>query len=190
MKFEKLFRTPDGVTHESEAAAEAHMRRPKILEALNAITQDNTELSEWLLENKEDIVGCLDTGTIRRVTKAERKKLKVACDRVKELYASGEKALAFLAENADDLVETFRYPTTTRMTEEEKANAIRMSVLAISEGNEDLARFVAEHRAQILEAYEAGKIKREVSPKAKDALAAYRAAKAAEKAAKAQESAE
>ena len=71
------------------------------------------------------------------------------------------------------------------MDDAEKATAAKNTLVAASEGNEELADWVLANKDAVLEAYEAGKEKRQVNPKAAEALAAYRAKKAAEKAAQA-----
>jgi hypothetical protein len=67
------------------------------------------------------------------------------------------------------------------MDEETKAAAIAEKLSAIAEGNQDLVKFIISNKDAIFSAYAAGVEKREVNPKATEALAAYRAKKAAEK---------
>jgi succinate dehydrogenase flavin-adding protein (antitoxin of CptAB toxin-antitoxin module) len=179
-----VYQTPDGQTFDNKADAEDHMRRPKKLAALMALTSQNDELANWLLTEQEAVENAFDTGTIRRVSKTERNKLKTAFDRVKELApAETTQKLNFLVEHADDILESFRWPTVKRMTDEEKATAAKNTLMGASDNNEDLSNWVLAHKDGILEAYKAGIVKREVNPNAKAALAAYREKKAAEKAA-------
>ena len=173
--------TPDGQVFETKAAAQTHLRRPKILEAMNKLTGDNADLSEWLIDNHETVWAAFDTGTIRRVSKAEKKKLEKALEAIVE---NGDKKFAFIIENAGAIAETFRWPSVKRMTDEEKAVAAKNTLMAASDNNEDLANWAIENEKGILEAYDAGKEKRPVSPKATDALAAYRLGVAAKKEAK------
>jgi hypothetical protein len=56
-------------------------------------------------------------------------------------------------------------------------------LIAASEGNEELAEWIIKNKDKVLDAYQAGVVKREINPAAAEALAAYRAKKAAEKAA-------
>lgn len=180
MEIRQVFTTPDGKTFESKADALNYLRRPKIQEALNVVTGKNAELSTWLLENQEVVEMAFETGTIRRVSKADSKALQKALDAIVE---SGNKAFAFVADNADAVLESFRWPSVKRMSEEEKTVAAVNTLTMHSEGNEKLAKWVVTNKDAILAAYEAGVEKRQVNPKAAEALAAYRAAKAAEKAA-------
>ncbi len=163
----------DGKQFETRAEAQEYIRRPQILAAMTIVTGGDKTLAEWLVDNQDDVEGAFDTGTIRRVTNAERRKLAIACEAVKAAYEAGNTNLKFLAENADDLLETFRYPSVKRMTEEEKVVAARNSLVALA-GREDLADWCVENKAQILAAFQAGKEKREVSDAAAAGLAAYR----------------
>lgn len=165
-------------TFESKTEAMNYLRRPKILKALMKATGDNKELSEWLLENQDTVNDAFDSGTIRRVTKAEKKKLDAA---LKAIVDSGDKAFAFVAENATEISESFRWPKVKRMTDEEKATLAKNTLMAASEDNEELADWVIAHQNDIMEAYAAGKEKREVSPQATIGLTAYREGKAEEK---------
>jgi hypothetical protein len=69
------------------------------------------------------------------------------------------------------------------MDDAEKSTAARNTLAAASEGNEELASWIIAHKDAVLQSYEAGQVKREINPKAQEALAAYRAKKAEEKAA-------
>jgi len=180
-ELKQVYTTADGMQFDTKAEAMDHLRKPKIKAALDKITDGNEDLAVWLLDNQETVEAAFDTGTIKRVTKSERKKLKAALDHVVEL---DDKKLAFLADNAEAIAETFRWPTVKRMDEEEKAVAARTTLATASDGNNDLAEWTIAHKDQILECYSAGKVKRKVSDKAQEALAKYRAEKAAEKAAK------
>jgi dsDNA-binding SOS-regulon protein len=177
----QVFTTPDGKQFDTKAEAQDHLRRPQIQAALANVTAGNAELSQWLLDNQDTVESAFDIGTIKRVTKSERNKLAKAMEHLKTL---DDPKLAFVRENADAIVETFSWPSVKRMTDEQKAAAARNSLVAASDGNEELADWVVENKDRILEAFQAGKPKQTVNPKAAEALAAYRAKKAAEKAAK------
>lgn len=183
MSIRQVFTTPDGKQFDNKADAQNYLRGPKIREALNLVTKKNAELSTWLFDNQEVVEMAFETGTIRRVSKSDAKALQKALDAIVE---SGNKAFAFVADNADAIVETFRWPSVKRMTESEKQQAAINTLTMHSEGNEELAKWVVANREAVLAAYEAGVEKRQVNPKAAEALAAYRAAKAAEKAASAE----
>lgn len=179
----QVFSTPDGKTFSTKAEALAYMRRPKILAALKAVTGGNADLSEWLLANQETVENAFETGTIRRVTKSETKKLEKACEVLKGLDKGIHKELLFLIEAADAVKESFRWPSVKRMDDEAKAVAARNTLMLATENNGELVDWILAQKDAILESFKAGVEKRQVNPKATDALAAYRAKKAAEKAA-------
>lgn len=181
MELRQVFTTPDGKTFDTKAEALNYLRRPKIREALTKVTGANKELTDWLVDNQETVEMAFETGTIRRVTKVEHNKLAKALDALKDI--TGNSKIVFLQENAGAILDSFRWPSVKRMDDAEKTVAARNSLVAASEGNEDLAKWIIDHKDAVLAAYEAGKEKREVNPKAQEALAAYRAKKAAEKAA-------
>jgi len=180
-ELKQVFRADDGQIFDTKQEALDHMRLPKIKEALNEIASNNAELVQWLVDNKELIVDSFNVGTIRRVTKSERKKLVKAMEAVKE-HCSDLKPCQFVVENADALVDSFRWPSVKRMDETEKNAAIKTTLAAAADENGDeIADWVIGNKDKILEAYKAGIVKRTVSPKTKEALAAYRAKVAAEK---------
>lgn len=166
---------------DTKAEAVAFMRRPAIEAAFQKLTSNNADLTTWLIDNQESVEVAFEVGTIRRVTQSERKKLEKALEALKAI--EGNPKIAFLQENADAIKESFRWPSVKRMSDEEKATAARNSLMAVTDNNEKLVGWILGNRDAILEAYEAGKEKREINPKAAEALAAYRANKAAEKAA-------
>jgi|SaaInlStandDraft_5_1057022.scaffolds.fasta_scaffold00542_23 dsDNA-binding SOS-regulon protein len=177
----QVFTTPDGQIFETRVEAQTHLRLPKVKEALDALTEGNEDLSNWLVENKDTLVDLFDVGTIRRVSKTEKNKLRKALD---YLVEQDDTKAKFVTENAEAIFETFRYPTQKRLTSDEKDEAIATKLNEMTEGNEDVSSWVATHREDVLKAYDAGKPKREVSPKAQAALAAYREKQAADKAAR------
>lgn len=180
MELRQVYTTPDGKVFDTKKEAQDHLRRPKIESALKRLTGNNAELTTWLLDNQESVEMAFETGTIKRVTKSERNRLKKALDAIGE---TDDPKFAFVRDNADAIYETFRWPSVKRMSDEEKAVAARNTLIEASEGNKELADWVLSNREAILDAYQAGVVKREINPKAQEALAAYRAKKAAEKAA-------
>jgi hypothetical protein len=178
-QLKQVFATPDGKTFDTKAEAQDHLRRPLISAAMLKVTGKNAELADWLIEKRDTVEDAFDTGTIRRVSKSDKNKLQKAVDAIVE---SANPKFAFVIENAAAVVETFRWPAVKRMDEAEKAAAAKASLVAATE-NEEVADWILANRAEILEAYQAGVVKREVNPKAQEALAEYRAKKAAEKAA-------
>mgnify|MGYP000014360760 FL=1 len=181
MELRQVYTTPDGKTFDTKSEALTYLRRPKIKEAMLKVTGKNAELTDWLIEHQEAVEIAFETGTIRRVTKVEHNKLAKAIDALKEIQ--GNPKIAFLQDNAGAILDSFRWPSVKRMDEGEKTTAARNSLVAASEGNEELAAWVIANKDAVLSAYEAGVEKRQVNPKAQEALAAYRAKKAAEKSA-------
>jgi hypothetical protein len=174
-----LIQTPDGQFFETKAEALDHMRRPKILTALKKLTNNNQELTTWLLENQEQVEMAFEIGTIKRVSKSEKKKLDKALNILRDEFAE-EKKLAFLVENVEAIRASFRWPKVNRMTPEQKKTAARNTLVAATDGNETVADWILEHEEALVEAYKAGIEKREMPQKTLDALAAYRAKVAAE----------
>ncbi|MDH5182310.1 MAG: hypothetical protein OEX12_00335 [Gammaproteobacteria bacterium] len=177
-EYTQVFRTEDGKIFDSKAELNDYIRRPKIKEALTLLTDGHDKLSDWLIENQEAVQNAFDTGTIRRVTKSERKKLRKALDAIVE---AGNKEFDFIITNADAMYDGFRWPTVKRMTDEEKEIAAKEAILEIEGSSEDLADWAIDNREAVLKCFEAGKQKRKVSPKATEALAEWRAAQKAAK---------
>lgn len=184
----QVFETPDGKKFDNKQDALNHLRRPKILGALMPLVKNDEKLANWLIDNQESIEVAFEQGTIRRVTKSEKNKVAKVVDYMVEKLAGDNKA-AFFLENAQVFKDSFRWPSVTRMTDEEKATAARNSLMATTEGDEKLSGWILANKDAIMNAFEAGVEKREVNPKAKEALAKYREQKAAEKAAKEAEAA-
>lgn len=174
------FQTPDGKLFDTKAEALDYMRRPLKEAALNKLNGDNAELTAWLLEQEEAIGNTFESTKIRRVTKSEKKQLEKALAAIK---AADDKHFAFVADNVEAIMESFRWPSVKRGTEEEQAATIKAGFMALTDDNAELVDWIIENKDSILEAYQAGVVKREVNPKAASALAEYRAKKAAEKAA-------
>lgn len=181
MELKQAFLTPDGKVFETRAEAQNYLRRPKIKDALLKLTDGNKELSDWLLDNQESVEIAFEQGVIRRVSKSDRNKLVKALEHIKE---DGNSKFQFVIDHADAIAETFRWPTVKRMDEDEKKEAARKVLVEASDGNKQLADWILANKDAVIEAYKAGIEKKAVNPKAMEALAAYRAKKAAEKAAK------
>lgn len=180
-QLKQVFSTPDGKTFDTKAEAQAYLRRPVILSALTVITGGNKQLAEFLLENEETVQNAFETGTIRRVTKSEAKKLEKATEALAQLDRSLHKDLIFLIDNANTVKESFRWPSVKRMNDEEKAVAARNTLLAATENDGELVDWILANKEQVLNAYKAGVEKRQVNPKAAEGLAAYREKKRLEK---------
>jgi len=173
--------TVDGKNFDSKAEAINYIRKPKIEEALNALPGITAELKDWLIENQEQVEVAFETGTIKRVTKAESAQLAKALAAIVE---ANDPKFAFVSKNAISIQESFRWPSVKRLTDEEKTIAAKASLYAATDEDEGLVNWILDNKTAILEAYCAGIEKRVVSAKATEALAAYREKMAAAKTAK------
>jgi succinate dehydrogenase flavin-adding protein (antitoxin of CptAB toxin-antitoxin module) len=169
----------DGQNHifATKAEADLFVRRPKILKELLEVTDDNT--ANWLIENQDSVESCFETGTIKRVTKAEKAQLEKA---IEAIVASGDSRYKFVIDHAAVILEVFRWPTVKRMTDEEKLVASKNGLLNVTENNQTLTDWILKNKDSIMAAYKAGVEKREVSPQAANGLLLYRFSKALEKA--------
>jgi len=182
-----VFQAADGTLFNTKAEAVDHGRAPKIRAALMTATAGNEELSDWLLEKKEELAQIFGTGTVKRVTKSERNKLTKALEAVVEQHKD-EPKFAFLVAHYEDVAKSFKWPGQKRLDADEKAAAIKeLLVEMLGPDNVEAADWVAQNAATIEAAFEAGKVKREVSPQAKEGLALHRAKVKAEKEAAAAE---
>jgi dsDNA-binding SOS-regulon protein len=182
-ELKQVYQAEDGSTFNTKKEAEDHMRLPKVHSALMALTEANQELSDWLLGNKDNLVDVFGTGTVKRVTKAERNKLKKGLDAVVEAH-TGEPKYAFLVENAAEIAKSFKWPGQKRLVGEEKDAAIKESLIElVGEDNTKLADWIVAEREKVEECFEAGKPKREVSQAAIDGLKKYQDEQKAKKAA-------
>ena len=176
---ETVVKTPDGQIFATKAEALAHMRRPKILEALKDLTKNNTDLMDWLVDNQETVENAFEVGTIKRITKAEQKKIDAAYEAMAE---SGNKVFDIFVNNRDKF--SIKYKPVKRLKDEEKIAAARNTIMAASDNQEKLADWVIANEAAVLEAYKAGIEKKKVSPKTQLSLEAYQEGQKAKKAAK------
>lgn len=172
------FVTEDGTVFSTKQEALDYVRKPKIKAALMQFAT-NEELADWLNANSDEISSCFETGTIKRVSKRDRKNLEAALNAA--ITADGTE---FLKEHKETILDSFRWPSVKRLTEEEKAAAINTNVMAVTENNAELTAWIVENKAKIMDAFDAGIVKQEIPESAKNGLAEYRARKAAEKAAK------
>jgi hypothetical protein len=169
----QVFTTPDGKQFDTKAEALDYLRKPKVLQALNSVTNSNAELNEFLYNNQEALEDVFQAGTVQRVSKAERKALDKALEAVK---ASGNKNFEFIAVNADAIAASFKWPTVARVPEEAKEALITAELMKITDNDADLADWIKASKDAIFASFEAGKLKRADPPAAAtDALAHYRA---------------
>ena len=163
----QVFQTPDGRVFNNRADAERHLRAPQIKAALLAVAGGSADLANALFENEGDISGAFESGTIKRVTKAERNKLKAEMDK---LVAAHGATYKFIAENAAILVDSFRWPTQTRLTDEEKVALQQRTLMGVFNDDEKVVAWVIQEKERILAAYGAGKPERKVSNAAQEGL--------------------
>lgn len=169
----------DGKTFESKADVAAYMRRPAILKALTGLKGSNADVATFLLENQDEIEAAFETGTIRRVKKTEFNQLGKALEYAVSL---NDPKLKFITDNSEAVQNSFRWPSVKRMSADEAALVATTALVALTNGNTELAAWIIENKADILSGFKAGVEKREVSVKATEGLAAYRAEKARQKA--------
>lgn len=180
----QAFQTPDGKTFESRKEAQDHLRRPKIKEAMLIVTEGNNELADWIIDNANDLDNAFNVATIKRVTKSDRTKYEKALYHAESL---GDAKLQFLVDNKQMLIDGLRWPSVKRMEDSEKDSAVKAELLAMTEENEEVSDFLIEKRDTIFLALDAGKVKKEVNPKAAEGLARWREEQAKLKAEKAPE---
>jgi hypothetical protein len=171
----------NGQVFTTKAEAMDFLRRPQILAALGAVKGATPELAQFVLDNQEAVEQAFETGLIKRVTKQERKLLVDGLAALLALSSNDSKAIKFVRDNAEQLAATFRWPTVERMDDATKALQARNSLLSIMPV--ETAEWILGNKDALLAAFEAGKVKREVSEKAAAGLQAYREKLAAEKAA-------
>jgi hypothetical protein len=154
---------------ENKAEADMYVRRPLITAALTALGAA-ADLVTWLIDNSDTVQNAFSNDTIKRVTKAEKAKLKEGLDTIKLL---DDKRLSFLADHADAILTSFKWPTVKKMSDEESLLATRNTLMA-ELNNEDVVGWIIAHKADVLKAFEEGVIKREVAPQATQGLNTYK----------------
>jgi hypothetical protein len=181
MELKQKFVTEDGKQFDTRQEALVYVQKPHQIEAFNKLIPDNADFVEFLIERRDDIEGAFESTKIQRVTKAEKKQLEKALEAVKN---TENKAFNFLIDNAAAIVNSFRWPSVQRMKPEEAEIQVKKALLEIfTEDNGEAVEWAFENKDAILEAYQAGVVKREINPKAQEALATWRAEQAKKKAA-------
>ena len=180
------FVTPDGKVFKTRKEADDHLRIPAIKEALAGIT-DSAELVDWLISVRDELSDAFGSSKVRRVVQKDRTQLQKALQAVSE-EMSENSDVKFLLDNANAIVNSFRWPTVPR-DEESQAALLNDAVASVVAGEDDeevdadMVAWLIANREGLLAAFEAGKVKREVSQAAIDGLAAYRKRQAEAKAA-------
>jgi hypothetical protein len=172
MTLQKGVMTADGKWFATVGEAKDYLRKPLITAALKKVANGNENLAQFLLENDDEIQKAFEAGTVARVTKAERNKLKKALD---HLCSLGDTKLRFITDNAEAVLDSFRWPSVKRLTAEEKAAETMKALTALADAK--AAEWVIANKDAILNAYEAG-IEKRAAPGG-TGLAEYQAAKAA-----------
>lgn len=175
---------------DSKREAEDYVRKPLVVAALKKLEGVDAELADWLFEQRDSVAEVFEAAKVKRVSKSDKAALEAAIKLAVETLDKGdmtEKKARFLIENADQIVNSFRWPAVKRGTEEEQAAQVQAAALDLCGGEEgaELASFIVANKDAILSAFEQGVVKRQVSEKAAAGLAAYRERMAAAKAAKA-----
>ena len=170
----------NGQVFQTKAEAQNFLRRPMKERVLMALTGNNKELVDWLLDNEEGVSAAYEVNKIRRVRKSEHNSLKKALENV---VKTGDRQFGFLIDNAEAVLNSFRWPSVKRGNEEEQAANLKAQFMALTGDNVELTDWLISSQEHILAGYEAGVEKRTVPESAKAGLAAYQARKAAEKAA-------
>jgi len=160
----------------TRAEANDFIRRPKVIAALTKLAKGNKDLIDFLESKEDEIKKAFDTGVVSRVTKSERSRLEKCFEYLKSL---NDPKLAFLADNAEAAVASFRWPTVKRLTDAEKASEMMNELTKLA--NQEAATWIVANRDAIEDAYNAGIEKKEINPKAMEALAAHQAKVKAEK---------
>lgn len=155
-------------------------RTPKVKEALAKLAAGNADLATWLFDNKANIEATYSAGTVRRVTKQEKKALEKALAHIVETLKDDPKA-KFVVDHASAIRETFKWPNQKRVKEEEKEAAVKEAFLELTDGNEELATWLIAKKDELAAAYATGVQKREVSEKTMAALRAHHEARKAAK---------
>lgn len=166
---------------DTKAEAVDFLRRPQQMKALRTFI-DQDDLATWIIDVQEDLTSAFEAAKIKRVTKQEKKELEKALEALAAAEA-GNKAYKFLIDNAKIIADSFRWPSVKRGDENEQKAQIVAAVAVVAGGDEELANWLVDSKEQITEALEAGKVKREMNPKAMEGLARHRAELAAKRAA-------
>jgi hypothetical protein len=164
----------------AELKAELQQADAAVTAALNGLTENNAELSDWLKNKAAEIGEAFEGSTVARVSKKEREALQKALAAI-SLTANPE--FAFVIDNAAQIAESFRWPVQKRMSAEELVNKANEVLMDLTGGNVELTSWIIAKKDDLLAAFAAGVKKRVVSEKATAALAKYQADQKAIKAA-------
>lgn len=162
----------DGQKHvfDTQSEAKDFLRNPLVLGTLKQVCKD-ADTAAWLLEQREAILDALEAGKVRRVTKQERKDLEKALGAIKS---------GFLADNAQAILDSFKWPAVSRpkdQTDEQRKEALHDEIIcalnSLTDDDAKMSEWILSSADALRAAYDTGKEVREVSPKAKEAIAAW-----------------
>ncbi len=156
----------------AEMKAKAIQADANVTAALNPLTENNTELNEWLKGNNVAIQEAFEGAKIARISKKDKAELAKA---VASIVAGANPEHKFIIDNASAVVDSFRFPTVKRMTAEDITKQANEILMDLTEGNAELTAWMIAKKDQLLAAFAAGEEKRAVSEKATLALAKYQA---------------
>jgi hypothetical protein len=154
---------PDGTQFDNMKDAEEYLRKPKVIEALMDLTSIDEELSEWLYNQQELLEESFAVGSIRRFRKSDKKAYEKDLNTIKEKF---QKELPWLAEHG--LKINISWPKQRKIDETEKNTLIINSLAAARD--EETAKWCVENQTKLMEAFEAGKEKREAPKEGTQAL--------------------
>lgn len=180
MAIKQIFVTEDGKQFDNKQEAVDYVRIPKVREAFANLKITDPETVDWLIKNQEEIEGSFDSGSITRVTKKDRAKIRAEFDKI----LASDLELPFVREHQQQFVDGFKYAPMARLNDEEKAVLVRQELSTLEGITDEMIGWLIANKESVLEAYKAGVEKREIPQKAMEKLAEYRAKMAAEKAAK------
>jgi len=121
------------------------------LETIEGMTKD---LSDFLMENKDEIKDASTIGKNTRIKETERLRLREQLELCVDSFEEKNK-IKLVVEGIDMLVAGYKLPTAKRMSEEEKAVAFKNTVKAMSDGDEDLAEWLWTNLEAVLSAFKA-----------------------------------
>jgi hypothetical protein len=168
-ELKKGYITDDGKVFTTAQEARDYQRKPQVEAALLKISGGDVKLAAFLYEQEDEIMKSFEVGVVSRVTKSERNKLKKCLDQVATIP---DGKLKFLQDNAEAVLNSFRWPGVKRLKEEEKAAETLKALTALADPK--AADWIIANRVVIEAAYQAGVEKRPVNEKAMAALAIAR----------------
>jgi hypothetical protein len=180
--FVQVFRMPDGTEFDNKTDAEEYIRKPKIKVALMKAADNNQEVVAFLEKHKDVFESLMETSG-KKVKKSDKEALE---KELRDTVESDEIDTPFLSKNYKQILAVFKYPSVKKLTLKQKQDKIQEQLEVVTENNSELFDWLNRNLNEIVDAFGAGHVKRQVSEKATIGLTYYRAKikarKAAEKA--------